>query len=62
MNRYVRYKRINVSFDYKNGIDKDNNIQEFLNDLIVGGYEIIYYNEVITKNEIKITTLCGVVR
>ena len=63
MNKYIQYKRYNRTFNY-NEVDHgdDTKIQEFLNDLIAGGYEIIYYNESIKSKLINVTVLCGKIK
>ena len=63
MNKYIQYRRYNRTFNH-NTVDQSENteIQEFLNDLISGGFEIIYYNEVIKSKLINITVLCGKIR
>lgn len=63
MNKYIKYKRFNKTFNHNSANhSEDTEIQEFLNELIVDGYEIIYYNETVKSKLINITVLCGKIR
>jgi len=57
-NSYVKYNRIKRTF---NITDKkiDDNIQEFFDDLVKDGFDIIYYNEVVNQSYIHMTILVG---
>ncbi len=57
--KYIRYNRITKTF--KDSLDQ-NEIQLFLNDLIIDGFEIISYFEKQTKQVLTITILAGKLR
>ncbi|MDA3779487.1 MAG: hypothetical protein PF487_04575 [Bacteroidales bacterium] len=58
MEKYIKYKRFEESLDKKD-------IQTFLDDLVVEGWDIIYYNEVVILDtysgliKINIVVVCG---
>ena len=58
-NRFIRYNRIVKIFD---NIQDQAEIQKFLDDLIVNGYEIISYSEKQIKQTLTITILAGKIR
>ncbi len=56
MERYIKYKRIVKKFYISNS----EKIQEFFDELIKDGYEIIYYHEeIINMLELQITLVIG---
>jgi hypothetical protein len=52
MEKYIKYKRIVKKFETK---DLESNLQEFFDELIKDGWEIIYYNE--KHNEVAIANV-----
>ena len=48
MERYIKYKRLEKTFQYPN----ESEFQEFLDELVVNGWEIVYYNEKIYTDNI----------
>lgn len=63
-NKYISYKRYKRTFDYNIGVDFEStgDIQNFFNELIVNGFEVIWYNEEIEDNCITITIFCGKIK
>lgn len=59
--KYISYQRFRRLFDYNINVDFNttSQIQEFFDDLIIGGFEIIWYNEIIKNNQLEITVFCG---
>lgn len=53
MERYIKYKRISKEFVL---LDRDHQ-EDFFDDLITEGWEIIYYNETIDKMDINSSEL-----
>ena len=64
MNKYIKYKRFNKTFDYNISLEtgNDSKIQEFFDNLISEGYEVISYDEKINKKLITIVLFCGKIR
>lgn len=56
-NNYVKYKRIKKTFNVNKKTDEY--IQEFFDDLVKDGFDIIYYNEIINQLDIHLTILVG---
>lgn len=49
MQKFIKYKRFEKSFNYD---EEKYLIQKFFDELIIGGWEIIYYNEIIEETTI----------
>lgn len=62
MNKYIKYKRFNLNFDCKHGVVDNEKLQNFFDELVIEGYDIIYYNEIIKDRDFKVTVVCGKIR